>query len=167
MAEMSQASASTQATSDARPVYEVGFHLLPTIPEGEVAAAADSVRSLLGSAEIIAMGAPAKMTLAYTIERAATGRREKFNQSYFGWVKFAVEERSAIPAIEEALRNDKNVLRFILIETAREEEKAAKRAVFGSDRLEGQTIEKAPRAAEKAAEVSQEELDKSIDALTS
>jgi ribosomal protein S6 len=167
MAEMSQASASTQATSDARPVYEVGFHLLPSIPEGEVAAQVEKIRSLLGSAEIISQGAPERMTLAYTIERAAGGKREKFSQSYFGWIKFAVEDQSGIPALQEQLRGMKEVLRFMVISTTREEANAPRRAVFGSDRLEGQTIQMAPRTAEKPAEVSQEQLDKSIDALTS
>lgn len=166
MAEMSQASASTQATSDARPVYEVGFHLLPSIPEGEVAAAADKIRSLLGSSEIISQGAPERMTLAYTIERADQGKRQKFTQSYFGWIKFAAEDQSGIDSLRESLREMQEVIRYLVIKTVREDAKQAKRAVFGSDRLEGETIQKAPRAAEKKAEVSQEELDKSIDAIT-
>jgi ribosomal protein S6 len=168
MAEMSQAEqASTQATSDARPVYEVGFHLSPTIPEGEVAAAVEKIRSLLGSAEIISMGTPERMTLAYTIERADQGKREKFTQSYFGWMKFAADDQSGIEALRESLRGMREIIRYMVISTTREEVKAPKRAVFGSDRLEGQVLEKAPRAQEKPAEVSQEELDKSIDALTS
>lgn len=160
------AEGSTQATSDARPVYEVGFHLVPSIPEGDVAAAVEKVRALLGSAEIISVGAPAKMTLAYTIERAEQGKREKFTQSYFGWIKFAIDDRAAIPALQSALRELNEVVRCIVIETTREEVKQARRAVFGSDRLEGETLKKPAAAAEKPAEVSQEELDKSIDAIT-
>lgn len=177
MAEMSQADqASTQATAkldnlsaskaDGRPVYEVGFHLVPSIPEGDVAGVADNVRALLGDAEIISQGTPAKMTLAYTIERAMQGKREKFTQSYFGWIKFAVEDQSIVPALQEKLRAMHEVIRYIVISTTREEVKTARRAVFGSDRLEGETIKKPAAAAEKPAEVSQEELDKSIDALT-
>jgi ribosomal protein S6 len=168
MADMSQAhEASTQATAkDTRLVYEVGFHLMPSIPEDGVGAVVEKVRALLGGAEIISQGYPAKMTLAYTIERAGQGKREKFTQSYFGWIKFAVEDQSGTPALMEGLRAQPQVIRSIVIETVREEAKPAKRAVFGSDRLEGQTIEKAPREAEQKAEVSQEELDKSIEALT-
>ena len=165
MAEMSQASASTQATVDARPVYEVGYHLLPSIPEGDVAAVADKIRALLGSSEIISQGTPAKMTLAYTIERAQGGKREKFTQTYFGWVKFVVEDNSGIEALQASLRAMPEVLRYIVISTIREEG-TAKRAVFGSDRLEGETIAKAPRQAEKAAEVSEAELNKSLEGLT-
>ena len=164
------AEGSTQADiKDSRPVYEVGFHLVPSTPEAEVGAAVERVRTLLGDAERIAEGYPQKMTLAYTLERAEAGKREKFTQSYFGWIKFALaaqDEREAIPALSAALRADKQVLRFLIIETVREDVAAPPRAVFTSDRLEGQTIEKAPRAAEKAGEVSEEELDKSIEALT-
>jgi ribosomal protein S6 len=167
MAEMSQATASTQATTDARPVYEVGFHLLPSIAESEVGAIVDKIRALLGGAEIISQGAPERMTLSYTIERAEQGKRQKFTQSYFGWVKFAADDQSGINALEQSLREMSDIMRFILIKTTREEVKAPKRAIFGSDRLEGQTIEKAPRTAEKPAEVSEAQLDKSIDALTS
>lgn len=166
MAEMSQADqASTQATVDARPVYEVGFHLLPSIPEGGVAAAVDTIRALLGTAEIISQGTPAKMTLAYTIERSNSGKREKFTQSYFSWIKFVTEDRAMVPALQEALRAMPEVIRYLVIETVREESKA-RRALFGSDRLEGETIKK-PVEAQKGGDVSEEQLDKSIDALTS
>ena len=164
MAEMSQADmASTQATAEARPVYEVGFHLLPSIPEEGVAERVEKIRALLGDAEIISDGFPQKMTLAYTIERAAGGRREKFTQAYFGWIKFATD-RGNVEPLQEKLRSMGEVLRFILIETVRETE-THKRAVFQSDRLEGKTLEK-HREAEKGGQVSEEELDKSIESLT-
>ncbi len=168
MAETSQVSPeiSSQANADGRPVYEVGFHLLPSIPEEGLGAVVEKIRTLLGKAEIIAEGFPAKMTLAYTIERAHTGKRDKFTQSYFGWIKFVVEDRSNTQALQESLRTMPEVLRFLVIETTREDAKEApRRAVFSSDRLEGETIKK-PVAAEKGGEVSQAELDKSIEALT-
>lgn len=172
MAEMSQAStASTQATAQpvsdgqsTRPVYEVGFHLVPSIPEEGVAAQVEKIRALLGDAEIISQGTPGKMTLSYTIERATSGKREKFTQSYFGWIKFAVEERSSVVALQDGLRAMPEVIRYIVIETTREDV-GARRAVFGSDRLEGETIKRKTEA-EKGGQVSEEELDKSIDALT-
>src|SRR5581483_4060927 len=167
MAEMSQAEeASTQATApDSRPVYEVGFHLVPSIPEDALAGAFDKVKAMLGGAEVIAEGFAAKMTLAYAIERAAQGKREKFTSAYFGWVRFAAEEASAIPAIEAALRAEPSVLRCLLIHSTREIETKAPRAVFSSDRLEGETIKKMTEA-ESKGEVSEAQLEKSIEALT-
>jgi ribosomal protein S6 len=81
------------------------------------------------------------MTLSYTIERATSGKREKYGESYFGWVKFVVEEKAGIPALENYLQNNKNILRFLMILTVREEAQT-RRAVFSSNRLEGETIKK-------------------------
>jgi len=165
MAEEPRPEGHTQAdTSDARPVYEVGFHLMPSIAEEEVSAVAEKIHKLLGDAEIISQGAPQKISLAYTIERADHGTREKFSSAYFGWVKCAMGREEA-HALAARLRSERQVIRFLIIETSREEEQRSARAVFSSDRLEGQTLEKRTEA-EKGGAVSDEELDKSIEALT-
>ena len=175
MVDMSQAAeASSQATSgpsaapvkNTTPVYEVSFHIIPTVGEDGVQAVLEKVRILLGDAEIISQTFPTKMTLAYRVERAQAGAREKYTESYFGFIKFATN-RENIATIEQGLRALHEVLRYLLIETVREDiTQAPRRAVFSSDRLEGKTIEKPAHAPEKAAEVSEAELDKSIEALT-
>ncbi len=175
MAETSQADmASSQATPSApaavvkntTPVYEIGFHVVPTVGEEGVPAVVDAIRKALGDAEIIAEGFPRKIGLSYQVERATQGKREKYTESYFGHIKFAMA-REGITAFTDAVRAMQPVLRFLIIETVREDIAAApRRAVFTSDRLEGKTIEKPAGAAEKTAEVSDAELDKSIEALT-
>ncbi len=170
MAEMSQVSPETSsqanAPKDDRPVYEVGFHVLPNVDEAGVAAVVEALRSELakGNAEIIKEQFPQKIVLAYTIERAVSGKREKYNDVYFGSIKFAVE-RAAVASLEAILRNNKNILRYLLVETLREEPTVSRRAVFSSNRLEGETIRKPTSAPETPTEVSEEELQKSIDAL--
>jgi ribosomal protein S6 len=156
----------TQAdSSEKAPVYEVGFHIVPTVAEPEVAAVVAKIKSALGAAEIIKEEAPRKMALAYTIERSVEGKRERYAEAYFGFIKFAAEP-AAVPLLQEALRGMREILRFIIISTVREDVVVPRRAVFTSDRLEGKTITRAPRAAERpAGEVSEEELDKSIEAL--
>ena len=160
--EQSQA---TATIGDSRPVYEIGYHLVPTIAQDNVAAEADKVRALLGDAEIIKSAVPAKFRLSYVIERSAAGRREKYAESYFGFIKFAID-KEAIPAVEAGLRANRNVLRHLLIETVREDV-TPRRAVFTSDRLEGETIHKPETVVEEKGEVSEEELNKSLDALVS
>jgi len=166
MEEVSQAApaASTQA-NDEGAVYEVGFHVLPTVAESEAAAVAARVRALLGDAEIIKEETPRKITFAYVIERSAAGKREKYTEGYFGFIKFATQPQM-IPALQEALRADREILRFIVIETVREDITAPRHAVFSSDRLEGQTLKKPTSAPEARTEVSEEELEKSLEALT-
>ena len=154
----------SQAKKDTTPVYELGFHVVPTVPEDGVSAVVEKVRKALGDAEIISEHFPSRMTLAYRIERSVQGKREKYTESYFGFIKFACE-REAIPALQAALTAMPQVLRFIVISTVREDIPAPRRAVFTSSRLEGETIKKPEVAPEKAAEVSEEELDKSIEAL--
>ncbi len=154
----------SQATGE-RAIYEVGFHIVPTVGEDGVAAVVEFVRSLLGTAEIINEQFPQKMTLAYTVERSDAGRREKYNEAFFGHIKFALE-RELVPALSAALTAKKEVLRFLIIETTREDITAApRRAVFVSDRLEGEVIKKPVVEDAAKVAVSDEDLDKSIDAL--
>ena len=173
MAEESQATeALTQANpyKDEKAVYEVGFHVVSTVPEGEVGGVVDKIRAEIktSEAEVIRENSPKKMTLAYPIERPVSGgTKENHTSAYFGSIKFETTPE-VVPALLAALKGMKEVLRFILVETTREDSTAApRRAVFSSDRLEGKTIEKRPGAVEKGGKVSDEELDKSIEALVS
>ncbi|MBC7836701.1 30S ribosomal protein S6, partial [Acetobacteraceae bacterium] len=109
MAEMSQAvEASTQANApkDPRPVYEVGFHVVPTVSEETIGAVVEKIRSELsrGNAEILSEQMPQKITLAYVIERSDSSKHEKYAEAYFGWIKFATE-KEYIPALEGMLRS--------------------------------------------------------------
>jgi ribosomal protein S6 len=174
MAEISQATGEAQASSqanapkDSRPIYEIGFHVVPTVTEAQLSDAMADLRAHIAKAggEVVSGGEPTKMTLSYVIERAVAGKREKYTESYFGWVKFVVEERAGIPELESYLQHNRAVLRYLFIETVREEAAAPRRAVFASNRLEGETIKKPSSAPEvSTGPVSEEDLDKSIEAL--
>ena len=163
-AEASFTQANTAPSGDTRPIYEIGYHLVPTLAEEAVAGEVAKIRSMLGDAEIIKDETPHKMTLSYVIERPGAGRREKYGEAYFGFIKFAIE-KEFINEIEQKLRAMREVLRYLLVETVREDIGPVRRAVFTSDRLEGETLKKPVAEAEKVADVSEEELDKSIDAI--
>lgn len=141
--------------------------MVPTIAEDGVGAAVEKMRKLIGDdAEFISEGYPTKVNLAYVIERATQGKREKYGEAWFGWIKFATT-RSKVPALEAALNDSREVLRSLIIETVREDIAPPKaRAVFTSDRLKGETIHAPAAAKEAAGPVSEVELEKSIDALT-
>lgn len=169
MAEMSQEpkGSFTQAKKEETPIYEVGFHVIPSVGDAGVSAVVEKIRKAIGEAEFISEGFPQKMTLAYRIERATSGKREKYTESYFGWIKFATSRERA-QEFQQALAGIHEVMRSLVIETVREDVSLQpRRAVFSSDRLEGETIAAPKRVAEKAGEVSEEELDKSIDAIVS
>src|SRR5205814_2385945 len=112
--------------------------------------------------------APKKVQLAYRIERSAAGKREKFTESYFGFIKFELLEDGVgdiVAALEGMLRGDSQILRYLLIKTTREAP-VAPRTIFSSKSLEGRTIERpTAKPEESVGEVSEEELDRSIEAL--
>ncbi len=176
MEEMSQATGESQASSqantpkDSRPLYEIGFHVVPTVEESKVTDVVNALKAEISKVggELVSEEAPQKMVLSYVIERATSGKREKYTESYFGWLRFVVEERSGISAVETHLRADKNILRYLFVQALPEEVQAPRRAVFSSNRLEGETIKKPTATPEApAAEISEEDLNKSIDALVS
>jgi ribosomal protein S6 len=170
MAEMSHSAEaeSSQANSpkDSRPVYEVGYHIVPTVEEEKVGEVVEKIRGVLANAgaEIVKDQFPQKASLAYTVERSVSGKREKYNDAYFGFIKFATA-RESVASLEEMLRTSKEILRYLLIETTREEPVISRRAVYSSNRLEGETIKKPTTTPEESGEVSEEDLQKSIDAL--
>ncbi len=93
--------------------YELAFHVLPTVAEGEVASVVDTIKSHITTAggTITGEEAPARFELAYEIVKHLEGRNRKFTSAYFGWIRFtmtgeAVEELSAeIDGMKEILRS--------------------------------------------------------------
>ena len=164
-----EGTSSQAAPKDTRLIYEIGFIVVPTVEEAKVGDVVEKIRSQVAAmkAEIVGEQFPAKIVLAYTIERATTGKREKFSEGYLGWIKFAVEEREDIPALEGMLRTTSEILRYLLVESSLAETAGPRRAVFSSNRLEGETLKKPIATPEGVGPVSEEELDKSIDALVS
>jgi len=171
MAEIShpeQDSGLTQAKNDEKTIYEIGFHVIPTVAEADAVLVHERVRNFIESTggSIIAEELPKRMALSYRIERSRAGKSEKYTESYFGWVKFEADRGSG-SVMEKSAQADHDILRFIVIRTVREQIQVAPRAVFVSDRLEGETIGKPVAAPEKKEEVSEEDLDKSIESLVS
>ena len=110
-----------EGDKDTHRVYEVGYHLLPTLSDEALSEAAASVVDLLkkADAEIIGERPPAKVQLAYAIEKKIDGARQSFDTAHFGWVAFEATG-TALPELEQALKTNPNILRFILIKTSRD-----------------------------------------------
>ncbi len=115
-----------EATVDAArepAVYELAFHVLPTIAEGEVPEVFASIKSLITSAggEVIAEEVPQHFELAYEIIKYLEGRNRKFATAYFGWVRFRLSPE-ALVALTEEVEGKKELLRYLLIKLTRVEE---------------------------------------------
>ena len=103
--------------------YELAFHVLPTVAEGEVPAVFESLKAAItkAGAEITDEEAPARFDLAYEIIKYLEGRNRKFTSAYFGWVRFSAQPEQ-VEAIDEAVEGTKELLRHLLIKLTKVEE---------------------------------------------
>jgi ribosomal protein S6 len=103
--------------------YELAFHILPTVAEGEVTGAFDVIKAHITNAggTVGSEEAPERIDLAYPIVKHLEGKNRTFASAYFGWVRFTLEGEK-IGVLEEEIRTDGNVLRFLLTKLTREEE---------------------------------------------
>jgi len=109
--------------SDERFAYELAFHVLPTVAEGEVPAVFDKIKADITKtgAEIFDEEVPERFDLAYEIEKHLEGKNRKFRSAYFGWVRFRVEA-DKIEDIVDAIDSNNQILRHLLIRLTRVEE---------------------------------------------
>ena len=148
---------------DTLKVYEVGYLLLPTLPEEKLGEEVASVRNLIekNNGSFISEDFPKRKVLAYEMDKVIETKKFKFKEGYFGWVKFEVGS-DAISNIEKGLKSNLNILRFLLINTARENTLySPKVSIMKKDEVSvGGDI-----SASEKAPASAEEIDKSIEAL--
>jgi ribosomal protein S6 len=145
-------------------VYELGFHIVPTIAEEKVANVFGDIKSLLekNGAVFISEEYPKMRPLAYTMLKNEAGKNEKFNFAYFGWVKYELP-KEATAEVKEKLEKNKEILRFLVIKTVREN------TLYGHKigKKEGEKTETPVVGVipEEVIMASEEEIDKTIEEL--
>lgn len=109
-------------------VYELGYHLIPTLAEEEVPQYVNKIKDALDSygAVIISEEMPKRMELAYTMNPSVKNKKQKFAKAYFGWIKFEVDTESA-NAFKKFIEDMDEVFRSLLIITVRENTMAPKK----------------------------------------
>ena len=156
--------------SRAPQVYELAYHLVPTLSESAVSAEVAQVKDVLTSngAVVIAEELPQPLALAYRFDKHIGGKIEKFTTTHFGWVKFEAQSE-VLHAVTTVLDERASVLRFLLVRTVRESTLAPRRFSAPVAR-EGDAPTRVPRRSVRLkktpAPVSDEELDRTIQALT-
>ena len=114
----------TMANKNEEKVYEVSFHLVPSIDKDKVPAVFERVKGVVSEkGEVLSEEQPVLRDLAYTVRhtvRQRDGSYNRYDEAYFGSVKFRAL-RSATAQIELALHEDEEVLRFLLLETVAED----------------------------------------------
>ena len=152
-------------------VYELGYHLLPTLSDEEVLKEAQSFKTLVekSGGSLVGDEAPKQMALAYTMVKKQEGKNAKFDTSFFGWIKFEINAEDVL-SIKEEVDQNKNVLRFLIIKTVREYVPIQHKELFKEPEPEAPKPISKPEMVEKKSEgkpISDEELDKTIEELVS
>ena len=158
-------------------VYELGFHLLPTVAEDDVAVQFSQLKSMIEKrgGEFIAEDFPKMFTLAYEISKTIKASKKRFTNAYFGWVKFTLKPEDIVE-LEKEVKAFDPILRYLVISTVREntmvesmKERTAKEGEEGKEgevKAEGAEAKAAAPAEKKPkAKADQAEIDKSIDEL--
>jgi len=103
--------------------YELAYHVLPTVSEGEVDTVMSAVKSVITSqgGTIFDEEAAKRFELAYEIEKYLDGKYRRFNSAYFGWVRFHLDA-AAVEVVMGEIDANKHLLRHLLVRLTKVEE---------------------------------------------
>ena len=149
-------------------VYEAGYHILPTVAEGDVEKVVGAIRSEIEKlgGTLIAEGAPSLMKLAFSMDKREGERHIAYDRGYFGWLKFEASTDSA-NKLMEVLKVNNQILRSIVFKTLREDTRAKFKAPQLREVKRTDTIKAAPRRVEESTgPVSEEKLEKALEDIT-
>ncbi len=99
-------------------VYELGYHLLPTVDEGNLEKEREALVAIITQfgGTVISEEMPALINLAYDMDKVINNKRNTFSQAYFGWIKFYLNP-DWIVEFEEDVSAVENILRYLVIKT--------------------------------------------------
>lgn len=101
-------------------LYELAYILDPGLSEERLVEQAGKITRAVEKhgGNVTLADNPKMRQLAYTIERAAGGKRRKFDRGYFGWVKFTASP-STVANIDAEAKLMSEVIRHMLIHTVK------------------------------------------------
>jgi ribosomal protein S6 len=156
-------------------VYELAYHVVPTLDEAGLSAQVDAIRARIEKTggTILSEQWPQTMQLAYPLSRTISRTHQTFQRASFGWIVFEAMPKVA-HAIKEALRADEQIIRFFVVKTVRDAEpvRHPAQASHTEARPAEEALERTPEAkmkaeekAEPAVPMSKEEMDAEIEKL--
>ena len=152
-------------TKDSR-VYELAFLLVPTFTEELALSKFGDMKGILESngATFIAEDMPKMLELAYEMSRIIENKKTWFGSAYFGWIKFEVEA-DKVHAVEEVLKRDETIIRFMTIKTVKESTIASRKPYSRPMRTNREKTGEEAVVVDQSTLAPKEELDNQIDAL--
>ncbi|HMA77755.1 MAG TPA: 30S ribosomal protein S6 [Candidatus Paceibacterota bacterium] len=123
MSETTMPATEAAATNDELGSYELAFHVLPTVAEGEVTTIEDALTSIITEAggTIGLTETAQRFDLAYELQKMIDGKYRRFTTSYFGWIRFTAEPRVVEEVLHEVEAHE-SVLRALVVRLTRQEE---------------------------------------------
>lgn len=102
-------------------VYELGYLVMPSLSEGDLENKRDALVARINNYQgtIIDEGQPMLIDLAYEMDKIIKNKRQKYQQAFFGWIKFEL----AVDGIEEftkEIETDEDMIRSLVIKTVRD-----------------------------------------------
>ncbi len=139
-------------------VYELGYHLIPTLAEEEVPQYVNKIKDALDSygAIVISEEMPKRIALAYTMHPSVKNKKQKYDKAYFGWIKFETDTQS-VEEFKKFIDSLDEVFRSLIIITVRENTMAPKKLFVSTKKRTSKSGE------EEKLDVAM--VDKEIDAL--
>ena len=110
-------------------VYEISFIFDNRLDEEAALKKADALKQSIATlgGSFISEEAPYMRELAYEMIRVINNVNVRFNEGYFGWIKFELSG-DKVKDFEKAIKLDEEVVRYLVVATVRENTVYTKRA---------------------------------------
>ena len=147
-------------------IYEVGFHIVSSIPEEKLSAELTAVKDLLekSGAIFISEDFPKLKPLSYQMTKVVGAKHLKFDTAYFGSVKFEMNPEN-VEFVKKAMELSETILRFLIVKTVRENTMSVIKPAYRPTEVKPIPGLDNKKDAPVKSPVSEAELDKTIDAL--
>jgi ribosomal protein S6 len=120
-------------------VYEVSYFFDNKIEESAALAKVDALKQSIATlgGSFVSEEAPYMREMAYEMIRVVNNVNIRFNEGYFGWIKFDLSA-DKVKTFEKTLKDDEEVVRYIIVKTVAENTVFTKRApVIKAETLPG------------------------------
>lgn len=139
-------------------LYELALNIIPTVGDDGAIKTFEKVKGIIEKVKIenITVSEPALLPLKYTMSKTVDSKKQKYNQAYFGWIKFDADP-SELESLKEKLDHNNELLRYMIVKSEKETTISAQEV---SETLSGKKEEK--KVAEDVKEeipVVEEEID--------
>jgi small subunit ribosomal protein S6 len=110
-------------------VYEISFIFDNKLDESTALEKSNAIKQSIAAlgGSFISEEAPYMRELAYEMTRVVNNVNVRFNEGYFGWIKFEIEP-AKITDLEKGVKLDEEVVRYLIVATVRENTVYTKRA---------------------------------------